>query len=124
MSNWREYAEKNTGYRMESRRVRIRVRQRACGEQACIAGGRCESASNAESSSGECRRLVSSGGQHRLGGWYVPVLPEHPRIVPGTQLLRGAIHLLVVLLMMFFWSGSRRQCSILGYGILHVRGGL
>lgn len=39
------------------------------------------------------------------------VLPE-TGIVLGTQLLRGAIHLLVVLLMMFFWGGSRRQLVV------------
>ena len=36
------------------------------------------------------------------------VLPE-PGVVLYTQLLRGGIHLLAVMLLMIFWNGSRRQ---------------
>jgi hypothetical protein len=39
------------------------------------------------------------------------VLPE-PGVVVATQFLRGGLHLLAVLPLMFFWGGSRRQLAL------------
>jgi hypothetical protein len=39
------------------------------------------------------------------------VLPE-PGVVISTQFLRGGLHLLAVLPLMFFWNGSRRQLAL------------